>query len=102
MVVLLMTKYRDHKEVYTRDYSRWSVYPKIPKPDEFGPHNKVYPGAVVTLEISDIDEKGRGVGLINKIKIHVNGGCTVGDKVKAKIIEKRGEEALADLLEVLK
>ncbi|MEM0021037.1 MAG: hypothetical protein QW039_06245 [Fervidicoccaceae archaeon] len=97
-----MTKYRDHKEVYTRDYSRWSVYPKIPRPEEFGQNNRIVPGSIVVVEISDIDEKGRGVGILNRVKIHVNGGCTVGDKVKAKIIEKRDNEALADLIDILR
>lgn len=94
-----MTKYRDHKEVYTRDYSRWSVYPKIPKPEEYQPNRKLYPGAIISLEIRDIDEKGRGVGYYDRTVVRVNGGGTVGDKVKVKIIEKKGDEALAEIVE---
>ncbi len=95
-----MTKYRDHKEVYTRDYSRWSVYPKIPRPEEFQ-RKKITPGTIVSIEIRDIDEKGRGVAFYNNMKIKVNGGGTVGDRVKAKIVHVKGDEAIADIIEWL-
>ncbi|AFH43367.1 TRAM domain-containing protein [Fervidicoccus fontis] len=96
-----MTKYRDHKEVYTRDYSRWSVYPKIPKPEEYQAQEKLRPGSEITIEIRDIDEKGRGVGYYNRTVIRVNGGGTVGDKVRVKITERRDNEAYADIVEWL-
>jgi len=95
-----MTKYRDHKEVYTRDYTRWSVYPKIPKPDEYG-KKSLRPGQILEVEIIDIDEKGRGVANYNGIKIKINGGGTVGDKVKIRILNQRGDEALGEVIRFL-
>jgi predicted RNA-binding protein with TRAM domain len=95
-----MTRYREHKEVYTRDFSRWSVYPKTPKPEEYSVNN-VKPGAVFTVEIRDIDEKGRGVAFIRNYKVRINGGGTVGDKVKIRILRAGRDDALAEIIEWL-
>ncbi len=95
-----MTRYREHREVYTRDFSRWSVYPKTPRPEEYK-RDSVKPGTILTVEIVDVDEKGRGVAYHNNRRIKINGGATVGDKVKVKIVGSRGEETLAEIVEWL-
>ena len=94
-----MTRYRNHREVYTRDYRRWSIYPRIPRPREYE-QSRLKPGDVITVEVSDVDDDGRGVAKYRGYTIKINGGATVGDKARIKLIRVRGSEALAELLNV--
>ncbi len=92
-----MTRYRDHKDVYRRDMNRYSVYPRIPRPTEYG-SKKLHKGQTLTLEISDVDGDGRGIAHYAGMRIRINGGGTVGDRVKVRIVQVRGEEALAEIV----
>ena len=92
-----MTRYRDHRDVYKRDINRYSVYPKIPRPNEYGKRG-LSRGQVITVEIRDIDSSGRGVAEHGGVTIKINGGGTVGDRVRVRIVQVRGEEALAEIV----
>lgn len=92
-----MTRYRDHKEVYRRDLNRYSVYPRIPRPTEYGA-SRLTRGQVITVEIRDLDSDGRGIANYAGKTIKVNGGGTVGDRVKVRIIQVRGDEALGEIV----
>ncbi len=82
-----------------RDYGRWSIYPRIPKPKEYE-SLRLKPGDILTVEVSDIDDSGRGVARYKGYVIRINGGATVGDKAKVRLVRIRGLEALAELLNV--
>jgi len=96
-----LTRYREHRDVYRRDMNRYSVYPRIPKPTEYG-SRRLSKGQVVSVEIRDVDENGRGVAYHQGVVIRINGGGTVGDRVKVRIVQVRGEEALAEIVEMEK
>lgn len=95
-----MTKYREHRELYTRDFTRYSIYPSIKRPEEFST-KKLHPGQILVVDISDIDERGRGIAQYANYVIKVNGGGTVGDKVRVKISKVGETEALAEVIEFL-
>lgn len=95
-----MTKYRDHKEVYTRDFSKYSIYPSIKKPEEYQAR-KLQVGQIIVIDVKDIDETGRGVATYGGYTIKINGGGTVGDKVRVRITSMKDNVALAEVLEFL-
>ena len=80
---------------YKRDIQSYSIYPRIRVEREERP---VKPGGIYRVKILDIDEKGRGMGRIADIKIHVP-QATVGDEVKVKILEVRGGDAYGEIVE---
>ncbi len=94
-----MTRYRNHRDVYTRDYSRWSIYPRTPRPKEFSA-GQLRPGDVISVEVSDIDNDGRGIARYKGYTVKINGGATVGDRARIRIISVRGKEVLANLISV--
>lgn len=95
-----MTKYRDHKELYTRDFSKYSVYPSIRKPEEYRA-KRLDVGQLLEVSIFDIDESGRGLARFGDYVIKINGGGTVGDRVKIKITQVRDNVAMAEIVEFL-
>lgn len=92
-----MTRYRKHKEPYSRDPSRWSVYPKIPKPKEFKPNSSLSKGDVVEVEITGVDEEGCGVARYGRYKVKVCEHLAVGDRVRVKITSVSGSEARGEV-----
>lgn len=95
-----MTRYREHKEVYTRDFSKYSIYPSIKKPEEYQA-KKLHIGQILIVDVKDVDNTGRGVATYSSYVIRINGGGTVGDKVKIKITSIKENEAMAELIELL-
>uniref|UniRef100_A0A7J3ZLT4 TRAM domain-containing protein n=1 Tax=Fervidicoccus fontis TaxID=683846 RepID=A0A7J3ZLT4_9CREN len=92
-----MTKYRKHREVYSGDHSRWSVYPRIPKPKEFKSNFTLSKGDVVEVEIAGIDEDGCGVARYGRYKVKICGHLAVGDRVRVRITSVLGSEARGEV-----
>lgn len=95
-----MTRYREHREVYTRDFSKYSIYPTIKKPEEYQ-SKKLHVGQTLIVDVIDVDETGRGIATFTNYTIRINGGGTVGDKVKIKITSVKENEAMAEVVEFL-
>lgn len=57
-------------------------------------------GGELILDIIDINSEGQGVGKYEGFTLFTNGG-TLGDKVKAKVIEIKKNFGIADTLEIL-
>jgi predicted RNA-binding protein with TRAM domain len=95
-----MTRYREHREIYTRDLSKYSIYPSIKKPEEYQTR-KLHIGQIIVVDVKDIDETGRGVSTYGPYTIKINGGGTVGDRAKIRITSIKENEAMADLIELL-
>lgn len=60
-----------------------------------------YPGDIVELNITDMDENGRGVGRADGMAVFAD-GAVFGDTVKACITEQKKNFALAKTVEIVK
>ncbi len=79
------TSKKRSKGVYNVDVKRYSIYPSIPKPEEFKPTEKVKPGSLIEVKVDDIDEKGSGKAKYNEYKVIIIGDVNVGQKVRVRI-----------------
>ena len=60
-----------------------------------------YPGDIIELNITDMDENGRGVGRADGMAVFA-AGAVFGDMVKACVTEKRKNFALAETVEIVR
>lgn len=90
---------KGRKGVYSVDVQKYSIYPRIPKPDEYKPSgSELKPGDTLVVDIVDVDDKGRGIADYRGYRILVLGQATVGDRVKVKIERIIRDTAIASIL----
>lgn len=90
---------KDKKGVYNIDIQKYSIYPRIPKPDEYKPSgSELRPGGTLIVDIMDVDDKGRGIANYKGYRILVLGQATVGDRVKVRIERITGNTIIASIL----
>lgn len=90
---------KNKKGVYSVDVQKYSIYPRIPKPEEYKPSGgELKPGDIITVDVTDIDNKGRGIANYRGYRILVLGQATVGDRVKVKIEKVMDNIVIASIL----
>jgi len=90
---------KSRKEVYSVDVQKYSIYPRIPKPDEYKPNgSELRPGSTLVVDIVDVDDKDRGIASYKGYRILVLGQATVGDRVKVRIERIIGNTVIASIL----
>ncbi|MEM0378390.1 MAG: deoxyribonuclease [Thermosphaera sp.] len=81
---------------YTSDVQRFSIYPRIQQPKD----DALKPGMTLTVNISDVDQRGNGVVPYRDSKIIVY-GASLGSKVKVRVSRVVGDTAYAEIVETL-
>jgi len=90
---------KNKKGVYSVDVQKYSIYPRIPKPEEYKPSgSELKPGDIITVDVTDIDNKGRGIANYRGYRVLVLGQATVGDRVKVKIEKVMDNTVIASIL----
>ncbi len=90
---------KNKKGVYSIDVQKYSIYPRTPKPEEYKPSgSEVKPGYTLTVDIADVDDKGRGIASYKGYKVIVLGQATVGDRVKVRVEKIQGSTIIASII----
>ncbi len=96
-------KRKERRGVYSVDVQKYSIYPRIQKPTEYTtPAQQLRPGKTIEVDIIDVDEKNRGIAKYGNYQVLVLGQATVGDRVKVKIEQIRGNTIIASILSMKK
>lgn len=92
-----MTKYRRYESLYLVDLNKFSIYGSLSSNN----HDKSLElGQEVTIDITDVDEDGRGLGNYLGYRIHVP-KALVGERVRVKVIKIKGVEVIARVVKRL-
>ena len=92
---------KSKKGVYSVDVQKYSIYPRTPKPEEYKPMGSdVKPGYTLTVDIVDVDDKGRGIASYRGYKVVVLGQATVGDRVKVRVEKVQDTTIIASIISI--
>ncbi len=87
-----MTKYRRYKSPYNVNIKRFSIYSNLY--DESSRDDRVSIGDEIVILISDVDEKGRGIGKYLNYTIYVP-RATLGERVRVRIVRREGRDSFS-------
>jgi len=87
-----MTKYRRYKSPYNVNIKRFSIYSNLY--DESSRNDRVSIGDEIVILISDVDEKGRGIGKYLNYTIYVP-RATLGERVRVRIVRREGRDSFS-------
>ena len=94
-----MTRQRMRKhswDPYTSEIQRFSIYPRVKTEEQTG----LKTGDIVTLNIKEVDDKGRGLAVYKGLKIIVY-NANPGSTVKARIVKITGDTAYAEIIDTI-
>ena len=87
-----MTKYRRYKSPYNVNIKRFSIYSNLY--DESSRDDRVSIGDEIVILISDVDERGRGIGKYLNYTIYVP-RATLGERVRVRIVRREGRDSFS-------
>lgn len=90
---------KNKRGVYSVDVQKYSIYPRIPKPEEYKPSgSELKPGSIIVVDVGDVDSRGRGIASYRNYRVLVLGQATVGDRVKVRVEKVVGNTVIASIL----
>jgi len=87
-----MTKYRRYRSPYNINIRRFSIYSDLYDKSKKG--SEVNVGDEIVILVSNIDEKGRGIGRYLNYTIYVP-RATLGEKVRVRLVKREGRNSFS-------
>ncbi len=93
---MVKDRYKKGSNISSRDIRKFSTYPSMPRPRDKDYSHRPRRGQIIRIEVTDVDEKERGLGKYRGFNVVILGNATVGEVIEARIKEVRGNTILAE------